>query len=302
MSNTDLQQFNGTQEFPATADVGTNADTYLIPTDGKLITADSNLTNQAPANPSKQRIKNLYLGLRAATIGDFMGAIRKTFKSLHVDGTGGATSAIPAGEIEAASNITSTGGNVEATVGDLLAPGGSCTVDQNVTAGAAVISDGGLVISGNAAGEHTELTEARLEFLDTGTGSGDANPPQGTAIPNQQRAINIPKCSAFINMAMAGTIGSFAGHGIASAAINGGDSTRIDITFTTAFDDTNFTFLTGPTRAGAAAILAMPFERLDLRTTTGTSVQVWNTVAGAPVDFNATAINFSVHFNGKQTT
>lgn len=95
--DSDLQQYNGSASFPATADVGTNADPYLIPTDGPIVCADNNGLNQAPVNRVTKRIKELLLGLRGATIGDFAGAIQKTFKSLHVDGGGGSTSTQPAG-------------------------------------------------------------------------------------------------------------------------------------------------------------------------------------------------------------
>lgn len=99
MSNADLTQYNGTQAFPATADVGTNADPYLTPTDGFKITALSNLVNEAPVNVSLKRIKDLLLGLRGATIGDFAFASRKTFHSLVIDGIGGAVSTAVAGTI-----------------------------------------------------------------------------------------------------------------------------------------------------------------------------------------------------------
>jgi len=301
MANTDLQQWNAPQYWPEAADVGTNADPYLIPVDGKFITADSNLNNQAPINVSQRVDKQLYMGLRAATIGDFTGAIRKTFKSIHVDALAGVTSTIPAGTIQASGDITSTAGNVISTVGDLLAPGGSCTVDQNVTAGAAVVSDGGLVISGNAVGEHAELTEALLKYFNTGTGSGDANPPQGTAIANQMRAKNIPKTSLFIDVAP-GVVNSFEGFGIQSVVINAGDSKILDITFAAGFDNGSYSLKSGATRDGAAAVLALPFERVDMRTNTTCSVQVWSIVAGTPVDFALTGVKFSLDIDGQQTT
>lgn len=295
MANTDEQQYNPTQYFAARTAVGTNADISLIPTDGPVITADSNLTDEAPVNIALRKDKDTIFGLRGAIFGDFAGAIRKTCKSFETDGVGGNTSTIPAGEIVALSNITTT-------VGDLLAPGGSCTVDQGVTAGQAVASEGGLVISGSAVGEHAELTEAKLAYLDTGTGVNDANPPQGTSIPNELRGINIPKCSAWIDMQAAGTINSFEGYGIASAVINGGDSHLIDITFAEEFDNTNYTVTFGATRNTGAGVLAMPFERYELRTTAKCTVQVWNVIGAAAIDFAATAINFSVHIDGQQTT
>lgn len=99
MSNADLTQYNGTQAFPASADVGTNADQYLVPTDGKLITALSNILNEAPVNVALHRLKDYVLGLRGAIIGDFAFANLKTVKSLNVDGSGGQPSAASTGSI-----------------------------------------------------------------------------------------------------------------------------------------------------------------------------------------------------------
>lgn len=97
MSNTDLQQYNGAASFPTTGNVGTNADPLLLPTDGPLVTADSNAALQAPVNVSLRRFKDLLLGLRGAIVGDFAGAVRKTLASWEVDALGGATSTIPVG-------------------------------------------------------------------------------------------------------------------------------------------------------------------------------------------------------------
>lgn len=99
MSDADLTQYNGTAAFPSTADVGTNADQFLVPTDDKVITALSNIAGEAPVRRSLDRLKDYYLGIRGAIIGDFVGAVRKTLKSLEVDGTGGATSTAAAGTI-----------------------------------------------------------------------------------------------------------------------------------------------------------------------------------------------------------
>ena len=99
MSDADLTQYNGTSAFPSTADVGTNADQFLVPTDDKVITALSNIAGEAPVRRSLDRLKDYYLGIRGAIIGDFVGAVRKTLKSLEVDGTGGATSTAAAGTI-----------------------------------------------------------------------------------------------------------------------------------------------------------------------------------------------------------
>jgi len=97
MSDADLTQYNGTSAFPSTADVGTNADTFLVPTDDKVITALSNIAGEAPVRRSIDRLKDYYLGLRGAVIGDFLGAVQKTLKSFYVDGTGGVTHTVTGG-------------------------------------------------------------------------------------------------------------------------------------------------------------------------------------------------------------
>jgi hypothetical protein len=99
MSNTDLQQYNSTGGgvFPTTGQVNTNADQYLIPTDGPLVTADSNNPNQAPINVVTKTIRDWLVGLRGAIVGDFTGAVRKTLKSLEVDGAGANTSTLVPG-------------------------------------------------------------------------------------------------------------------------------------------------------------------------------------------------------------
>lgn len=99
MSDADLTQYNGTSAFPSTADVGTNADTFLVPTDDKVITALSNIAGEAPVRRSIDRLKDYYLGLRGAILGDFVGAARKTLRSLQVDGTGGAAATAADGTI-----------------------------------------------------------------------------------------------------------------------------------------------------------------------------------------------------------
>jgi len=102
MSDADLTQYNGTAAFPSTADVGTNADTFLVPTDDKVITSLSNIAGEAPVRRSLDRLKDYYLGLRGAVVGDFLGAARKTMKALAVDAVGGNASTSPAGSISVA--------------------------------------------------------------------------------------------------------------------------------------------------------------------------------------------------------
>lgn len=274
--DSDLQQYNGSASFPATADVGTNADPYLIPTDGPIVCADNNGLNQAPVNRVTKRIKELLLGLRGATIGDFAGAAIKTFRSVKVDGTGGAVSTAIAGDIQALraiiSGLVSAGGDVEAA---------------------------GQVLAGDfLAATYGSLQRALLLFV--GTATTGSNPPQGTSIKNQLRAINIPKCSAFIKMTTPGTIDSFDGYGLVSVAINGVDSKVIDIGFRDAFDNTNYTMGTSGTAMTMLAFYVA--EIVASRTTTATQVTAIDTATGMAIDFAAVAASFSISFDGQQTT
>ena len=98
MSDTDLQQYNGTPLWIPTADFETAADQYLIPTDGNVVSADSNLPGDAPINPAARDLKDRIDGLRAAIFGD-VGAIRKTVYSLRIDGVGGQVNAASPGEV-----------------------------------------------------------------------------------------------------------------------------------------------------------------------------------------------------------
>jgi hypothetical protein len=171
MADGDLTQYNGTPSFPATADVGTGTDPFLVPTDGAVVTASSNLPDEAPVNRSLERTKDLLLGLRGATIGDFAGASIKTFKSLQVDGTGGAVS-------------TTSPGNIE--------PTGSVVADGNVVADIVAARNN---LRAVRAGSLTlwQQFHNRGVYSRTGFSADGSNPPQGTVMPNTIYAKNIPK-------------------------------------------------------------------------------------------------------------
>ena len=274
--DSDLQQYNGSASFPATVDVGTNEDPYLIPTDGPIVCADNNGLNQAPVNRVTKRIKELLLGLRGATIGDFAGAAIKTFRSVKVDGTGGAVSTAIAGDIQA----------LRAIISGLVSAGGD-------------VESAGQVLAGDfLASTYGSLQRALLRFV--GTATTGSNPPQGTSIKNQLRAINIPKCSAFIKMTTPGTIDSFDGYGIQSVSINGADSKLMDIVFKDVFDNTNYTLRTSATATGPISYYIA--EVVSARTTNSTQVAAVNPLTGIGVDFAAVAASFSVGFDGQQTT
>jgi len=69
--------------------------------DGKFITADSDGGGSSPINPGLKSLWDMVRGLRCAVWGNCAGVNQRTFKSLHVDGTGGViTSAAPVGTVK----------------------------------------------------------------------------------------------------------------------------------------------------------------------------------------------------------
>jgi hypothetical protein len=312
MSDSDLQQDNGTPEFPATADVGTPADEYLIPTDDRVITADSNLSGDAPVNRALRRIRNLALGIRGAIVGDFSGAVRKTLKSLEVDGTGGSTSSIPAGDIKALGNVTAAAGDVLAPNGAVTAAGiirstgGSLTSDVADLIAGAVTS---LVRIGLSPAQRTEIGNHFLRWLATGTGANDANPPNGTAMPNELRAINIEKVSTYCDMSAGNTFTSHDGFGLFALAVVALTSfpgkNGIRLTFVSAFADTNYQAV-ATVAADATHNAEFATEDLAMRTTSSCTFYFKNgVVSGGQLQFidpAASPVNFSVKISGKQTT
>lgn len=185
MSDTDLQQYNGTPQWVNTADFETAADIYLVPTDGNVVSADSNLAGDAPVNRALRLIKDKVDGLRQAIIGD-VGPTRRTIYSLRVDGTGGQVNAAGPGEISADNEIRTSLGDFRASLGRLLL--------QDSAAYAQV---------GEPPAGYLRLFSTALQWFLTGTGPTDANPPYGTAVPNRLTAKGIVK--------MFGEIGSQAG-------------------------------------------------------------------------------------------
>jgi hypothetical protein len=296
VSDLDLTQYNGTPSFPLTADVGTSADPYLIPTDGKIVTAESNLADEAPVNRSLERNKDLILGLRGATIGDFPGAARKSFKSLLVDGSGGLTAAIPAGTIQASGDITTTFGSLVTVNGDVLA-------EKNTS----------VVRVGTSPDERSEHRIQKLAFLGTTTGTTGANPPQGTPLPNELRAINTPKAWAQVYMVVANVISGFPGCGVsgvtivpasADAVAAGSPPNGIRITLATAMASVDYKVVGMQTfikRAGYVDFPVHVVEDLVQRTTSSFVLLFW-TEGGGGLDPAARPVNFSVDVSGRQDT
>lgn len=299
MSNTDLQQFNGTQVFPARADVGTNADEYLIPTDGPVITAQSNNTDEGPVYPSLTRLKNYILGLRGAIVGDFMGAVRKTLYAVEVDGVGGNNSAAATGEIRAKNDISTSLGSLFTLIGDVIASSGNFVLQ----------STAGIVRVAVSPAQRAELRNASLRWLATATGAGDANPPQGTSIKNQLRAINTPKVAAYVVMPLGGPVGSFNGYGVSAVNVVGIPSGGhgIQVIFVDTMDNVQYTATaTAAYDLAATKIAEFATEDLTQRTTSSCVFYFQNaTVSGGALRFidpNNFPIDFSIEVNGRQTT
>lgn len=311
MANTDEQQYNPTQYFAARTVVGTNADISLVPTDGPVITADSNLTDEAPVNTALKKDKDTLFGLRAAIIGDFAGAVQKTLRSLKIDTTGGVTHTAPAGTIEAEDDITSENG-------DLLAPNGGLSVGQAIqTSGGNVYAQdpGSIMQVGDPALERCNQTRNGFKVLSTGTGSGDGNPPQATALPNELRAKNIPKASLCLEMTVANAVASQKGYGcvfgsfvnlsVPVAAVAG--TTRgIEIIFNTAFADKEFQVTTTGT---ATAVTPWPLTITEDKALRTFNSCVLFFMGQSPVmgitfglDPTTAPVSFSLHADGEQTT
>lgn len=98
MSDADLTQYNRTAvaaEAANAADALTSQ--LLVITDNKLITGELNGANQAPVNRALKLLGDMIAGVRGSLWGNVTGINRRTVKSLHVDGTGGAVSSAPDG-------------------------------------------------------------------------------------------------------------------------------------------------------------------------------------------------------------
>lgn len=295
MADSNLQQYNGTPIFPSTADVNTNADPYLLPTDGPVVTADSNPLGYAPVNKGLKKMRDWVVGLRGALVGDFAGAVQKSVKSFYADLTGGATHTKPAGTITASGPaapgvaIEAETGDIQATDGDILALTGKirALVDyiQSVTNG---FISGDLSIPAYAG-----LDRGILRFI--GTVSAGSNPAATTAMKNQLRALNIPK--AWVSFTTNGAVGTACivsdGQGIASVVRT---TTYFTVTFAAAFDSAEY--------AVTYSLTDYPQHWIGVTNKLAGScdVVVFDTVGILdPVNIDTTK-RVDLHFHGRQTT
>ena len=99
----DSQQYSSSAAAAEAANAVSNALTLpnRLVRDGKFITADSDGAGSSPINPGLKTLWDMVRGLRCAIWGNCPGVNMRTFKSLHVDGTGGVlTGAAPVGTVK----------------------------------------------------------------------------------------------------------------------------------------------------------------------------------------------------------
>lgn len=285
MANIDLQQYDGTASFPATADVGTAADPMLLPTDGPIVTADSNLTDEAPVNSSLKRVKDLLLGIRDGIFGDRVGAVRKTVNRMQADGVGGQAVTAAAGEVVAENDIRSLNGSLRAENGNVFA-------DLFLQAGAAMA-------------QRMRHYSFGLEWIATAIGAGEANPPWGASVPNKLTAKSVLKHYMRVSsVAGAFTVRDGLGDWAVSIVDVGAMVTpryRYRFSLTTAFDDVRFApvvsyLVTNPSLVWEA------FPIMDTVATNQFDVAFYDRIGGLWLDLTAGDAQVAVHVFGQQTT
>lgn len=293
MALPDVQQKNVTAADAAAAhaEPALTAQFYE-PVDGRGISADNFALGKSPVNLALTKLRQFIAGLRGAVIGDFAGAVQRTVRSLVASTTPGAVHTQPAGTIRA----TGTGNPSDDAI--VVEVGSIYTNNGFIYALGGGVGGEFFVQAGDGINETGQLHPRGVRFLYVTTGVDGANPPQGTPLPNELRALNIPKAYCCVRMSAPNVIDSFDGCGISSVVILGG---RFVFNFAAEFENVNYTVLTGgyvPTASG----FAFPTENIGLRTTTATFVE-FTTAAGVAINAATTKIDgFSVGFFGRQGT
>lgn len=294
--DSNLQQYNGTPVFPSRTNVNTNADPYLLPTPGPIVTSDGNGTNQAPVNRSLKQIRDWIVGLRGAIVGDFAGAVQKTVRSWLVDGTGGATHTTPAGCLGAQGDGVHP--TLEAFTGDIVADAGNLhAANGDVICDIGIIQalNGSVVVGDPTVPKYTQLTKGLLRFL--GTITTVSNPPGTTAIPNQLRALNTPK--AFASFTSDGNAMTTATVIADSAGITSivKDGSKFTVTFATAFDSAGYC-----ASSGGISNLNNAWYTVQNKTATTCEVWIFDTLGYKSPTSIAGSQTVDLPFFGRQTT
>lgn len=157
-ADADLQQYNGSAAW----ENDLTAASYLLPRDGKKITADSNAVGSAPVNRSLKQIKDYVIAMHRGIFG-VGGTGRRTVYSLEADGVGGQTSSIDPAWIASTATNDRT----------LIKPTSVQVFDRG------------------ASGGETLLTKGSLAFINTADGGG--NPARTIPVNNKVIPLNIPK-------------------------------------------------------------------------------------------------------------
>lgn len=153
---------------PAGAENG--LEPITVPDEGEEVCASTSGPGKGPVRPG-------YLGLLRRWYALIRGKI--SLKSLTVDTLGEQVIGAPSPGRVACANLTASGA-VSALLGFFSAEVEGLEFDAIGGAG------------------RVDYEAARVQFRNTTTGAGGANPPYGTAIKNELRALNIAKCWGMI--------------------------------------------------------------------------------------------------------
>ena len=304
-SDGDLQQYNrpaANAEAANAANALTSA--LLLPTDGKLISADANGTGKAPVNKGTKALADYVTGVRCAIFGNCAGVNQRTLKSLQIDGTGGAVNGLAAGDLDVSGDTTLGGlltvaGNI---VGALQA-----TIDGRIrsTNGDIEALNGSLIAGNSVTPAYSTLQRSLLLFV--GTAVTGSNPARGTSIKNQLRAKNTPK--HWIRVSGTGgavTLQEGAGNWSAAVVDLGGGYVaryRVRVTMSDAMDNANYAVVC-TTQAPDNMSVAFPIVFTDTMTTTRFDVSLFAVITGAQGYQPLNAVDFDIACTvmGQQTT
>jgi hypothetical protein len=260
-ADADLQQYNGT----ATWFSDLTAAPTLLPVDGKKVTADDNAAGKAPVNRSLKQLKDMLIGLHDAVIGSRVGAVRRTLKSVDVDGVGGQVSSL--------------------TPGDLRVSDGSTGVYVSV-------STPFVQVIGAGAGGESTLLKNSLVFTETVGGGG--NPPRATGLPNTVLPLNTIKAWGRVFTDAMGNLTILDGFNIAGCVAVAPNF--IDCTFASGMDNTSFLIIVSRVVLGYD-VLCNPVTSSKIRCE-------FYDAPPSPSAINCTTTACSLHFMilGRQTT
>jgi len=267
-SDGDLQQYNRTAANAEAANAASALTSpLLLPSDGKLITADANSAGKAPVNRSLKELGDMIAGVRCMLLGNCASVNRRTAKSFEVDGTGGAVSTIPSGVISGHS-----------LWGSIVSIGPSLPT-----------------------GQQTGIDAVSFNWLNTGTTSSDANPPRGTSIKNALRAKSIPKYWMRVTTNAMNTVTTQEGAGNWSASIvDTGLTSRYRIRFTLSDAMANVSYAVTCSTVHYDGVAQLALVMKDTLTTGRFDVTIWDLVSPGFLNLSNSATDLSCVVYGQQ--